>query len=335
MLNPETIVNMWAKNESMAKIMVHSINPDYVGVERYLHHYCLSARNANPLHLKDSNFVILLNKPYAVQKVLYATTEDYCNSDLANQMLSLTYFPKYNSTIEIENVNDRKTDFMMVTNHLSYLGIDNLPNAPRVWPAFGKTGGSREVIIKTKIDGNTPMLDVCTVKDLPNGGATELWHQDTVYNYDTVLAQRIAEGIIDAFNHSEEDFLGRENPGLIVKGTPSGVVFNAPLRKSEKNLTISIAWKNLDAQPEFKFWACLWRDDLDFSIRFMLDAFTDSLVLTAFPSDKDPREAIKEDLEHHGPIYYSVRSITRSLIKRAVSVDKGFFMHHCIKIRIP
>jgi hypothetical protein len=293
-----------------------------------LHHYCLSQPNI-PIELGANSTILQFARTNltGIKRVLYTTTESYADADLANQMLSITYYPKFDTIIDVSKI----TNLNMVNNNNKSINSTAQNNIiTRVWPAFGKTGGSHEFLILA------PDKIQCTLTELANGGAPDEWHQDKVANYDPDIAKLIATSMIDALVTTER-FGPPEGEGYSVKAVGNGVATNSSLQS--KNVTLSAAWKNLTSIPEFKFWACLWSDDDKRSIRTILHPCSEKVVLNCPPllllSTEKVKEYIKWDLEYHGYVYSVFTEIIRSLLSNILLVSDEFFDYHSHKIVIP
>jgi hypothetical protein len=259
-----------------------------------------------------------------VDEVLYATTELYADPDLANQRLSLTYFPQYNKVIDVGNVNGLE----MIDNLCNILRPEDVWSASRVWPAFGKSGGSHEVLI-VKPDVINGSLNL-----LPDGGAPEAWFQDDVQNYDLQIAQAIAIGMVDALETSE----GFSRPETYAAKTVANGVAITTRTLKDMNVTLSAAWKKTP-HPKFKFWACLWTDHNKPPIRFLLDPFVESLSLSPFLlcglTAEETEKCIRDDIRKHGCICSLFTETIKSVLQKVMLVSDGFFSSHCQKIDIP
>ena len=122
-----------------------------------------------------------------------------------------------------------------------------------------------------------------------------------------------------------------------MKAVGNGVAVNSSLRG--KNVTLSAAWKNLAASPEFKFWACLWKDDEPLRIRVVLSPYSETLNLGLVPplffSDEEVKECLRRILKHRSCVYSAITETIKSLLKRITLVSDEFFECYSHKIIIP
>lgn len=293
-----------------------------------LHTYSLTQPNS-PLTLKSQNSILQFkgNKIPRSLPVLYSTTEFFTDSDKARQMLSITYYPKYDTRIDV----NQTSNFECVNN----LGkkIDpqtDLKEFTRVWPAFGKTGGSYEFII------TNPQTIKGVTCELLTGGAPDIWHQDTASNYDPLIAQLLAKGIIDVLTTTEE--VSSAIPETYqMKQIGNGISANVSLK--DKNITLSAAWKNLTSIPEFKFWACIWKDIEQIQSRIILQPYSEKVALCGeiLPNCcvEHFREYLEKEIQNEGIIYYTLTETIRALLKKILIVTNEFFVSHSKKIFIP
>jgi len=298
-----------------------------------LNHYSLSQPMV-PLELHDNSTIMRFTKAKVdsptKNRAIYVTTESYVDSDLAREMLSVTYYPKYVATID----GDANKGLQLVNNRNEALN-SKTSNVTRVWPAFGKLGGSHELLIThpDKIAG--------VIGELANGGAPDMWHQDAVENYDPVTVTLIASAIISALAESPDaGFLPPDGESYSAKAVGNGLAINSSLK--DKNVTLSAAWKNLTVVPEFKLWACLWRDYEEFSIRAILRPYSESVPLnTAFCSFpcvlnvQNCKEYLKWDLQYHGYAFSILAGTLRSLLRNITLVSDDYFKYHARKIVLP
>jgi hypothetical protein len=295
-----------------------------------LHHYFLS-KPTLPLRLSPKSTILKftrtnLNRP--PKEALYTTTQSFYDSDIASQMLSVTYYPKYDTIIDTNKI----TNFDMVDNQNKPLSeTSRTESITKVWPAFGKTGGSHECLIIA------PDEIKATVIELANGGAPDRWHQDSVENYNPEMVELIATGIIDALDTTDVGFRSAEGENYFVKAVGNGVATNSSLKG--KNVTLSAAWKKLTSIPEFKFWACLWNDNDKRSIRTILPPSSETAILKLptllFFNTEKAKECLEWDLENHGYIYSVLTETIRALLRNIALVSDEFFECHSHKIVIP
>jgi hypothetical protein len=293
-----------------------------------LHHYSLG-QPAVPIELGANNTILTFAKTKLVgtKKALYATTESYADSDRAHQMLSLTYYPKYEAIIDVTKI----TNLKVVNNINKALSLTSQTDIiTRVWPAFGKSGGSHELLIIA------PTEIQCTSNTLSNGGAPDMWHQDKVENYTPAIVELIATGIIDALETSDLGFLPT-GEGYIVKAVGNGVATSSSLK--QKKVTLSAAWKNLTSIPEFKFWACLWEDYDPLGIRAILRPYSETAILCRWFllgfTTEDAKDYFRWELKNHGYVYSVLTETIKSLLRNVTLVSDEFFKYHSHKIAIP
>jgi len=295
-----------------------------------LHHYYLRKPNSQ-LTLSENSIILKFTKNTLdtsfPKNALYVTTESLYDSDMASQLLSITYYPKYDAIIDVNKVPNIK----LVDNQNKPLcnPLETM-NITRVWPAFGKIGGSHECIIIA------PIKIKATVINLANGGAPDRWHQDVVENYNLEIVKLIATGIVDALETSDLGFHSADEENYFVKAVKNSIVTNSLL--NDKNMTLSAAWKNLKASPEFKFWACLWKDKEH--NREVLHPYSEKLNIGIIPplffgDEEEIKKCLKSIIKNRNYVFLTITETIKSLLNKIILVSDEFFECHSHKIIIP
>lgn len=293
-----------------------------------LHKYSLSQpKSTLTLHQQNSLLNFWGKQLKKGIQILYTTSELFTDSNQARQKLSISYYPKYDTRFDTASI----TNFECINNLGKIIDLKtDGKKFTRIWPAFGKTGGSFEFLI-TK----PSQIKINKSHQLYNGGAIDLWHQDSVINYDPSIAYFIAQCVIDVLLPSEDLSLSvPENNRVFQRG--NGIVINIPHKK--KNLTLSVAWKNLTAIPEFKFWTCIWTDMEQIKSRIILPPKYEKITLCGRMvrnSNLDEFKAfLNYDLKRKGYIHKAVTETIRNLLKNTLATTDEFFNAHSKKIPI-
>lgn len=213
--------------------------------------------------------------PSTEPAALYATTDGGTAADPAHQELALTYTPGYRYTFDAQQIFKPNNHFTVKDNQGRKVNnLQTCATVPRIWPAFGLSGGRREVIIipENPTQHNVPLL-LNSETPVPNGGCPSLWYMDDTRNVTLLLhlLSGIHSGVSGVAARSEERFApqGIEGtyPGVMREG---GVALNVHIvsgQNANGNITLSAALVR-GMNPSYpllsilkvRFWVALWKD---------------------------------------------------------------------------
>jgi hypothetical protein len=121
---------------------------------------------------------------------LFCTPNLEFDSERLGNLLSLTYYPRFVNEIDTDCLNNlelRTHNFNLLPPYSRY------ENIPRVWPAFNKSGGYREVLITNphRIKSNCVRFKgiFCKIKQPDD------FHQDNTQNYNLKMASALYAAI--------------------------------------------------------------------------------------------------------------------------------------------
>ncbi|EQB67628.1 MAG: hypothetical protein AMDU2_EPLC00005G0464 [Thermoplasmatales archaeon E-plasma] len=190
------------------------------------------------------------------KKYIFTTPYILYDSNEINDRLSITYFPRWRSRIQ-------NNDVKIYNNIEVKLNVDTkISDIPKTWPAFGKFGGIPEILLEAQDD-----IQLVCHQEIMNGGAVEQWHQDGVGNYNPPL--NIAK-IIWAAVQANDNFVSpdKNNDEDIISGIireNNSTILNLP--HNNKNVTFSAGYEFRTFELYIKIWAAYWVDVKDQSTR--------------------------------------------------------------------
>lgn len=277
--------------------------------------------------------------PSTEPAALYATTDGGLAADPAHQELALTYTPGYRYTLDAQQVFAHSNHFTVKDNQGSQVkDLQTCATVPRIWPAFGLSGGRREVIIIPK---NTAQPDVPLLPNsetsVPDGGCPSLWYMDDTKN-DT-LPLHLLSGIQSGVSASREERLAPQGVEETYAGVmrEDGVALNVRIGSGQnvgKNLTLSAAIVRGMNPPrpslgilEVRFWVALWEDTG--TTRQMLSPPIDPID-QSFPCCYWCRPPL-----HPKELEEVARQAAEILTDRAGGVTAAYFNKHSTTVSLP
>ena len=202
---------------------------------------------------------------------LFCTTVEEYDAVRVSRSLSLTYYPEYVNRIDISCIKDIE---LMTRNYqtiLMYSSSNDVQRVcsstndlPRVWPAFNKRGGYREVLI-TKPDRIEPPC-VSGPDTLKNVRSPDFFHQDNTKEYDRAMARVLIRAIGEAVRRLEfRDiesllFRSRGNTASVTVPSVTKRSVTAPKGKNRK-IAPSAAYKSYPNRTIIGLWSALYEDD--------------------------------------------------------------------------
>jgi hypothetical protein len=194
---------------------------------------------------------------------LFCTTVEEYDAVRVSRSLSLTYYPEYINRIDISCIKDIE---LMTHNYQTILRYSSSNDLPRVWPAFNKRGGYREVLI-TKPDRIEPPC-VSVPDTLKNVRSPDFFHQDNTQEYDRAMARVLIRAIGEALNLRRLEFrdieflLFRSRGNTTSVTVPSVTKPSVTVRKGEnRKIALSAAYKSYPNRTIIGLWSALYEDD--------------------------------------------------------------------------
>jgi hypothetical protein len=226
--------------------------------------YRYDSKFCNNYTLKQSNYYVPIPiggnvdvnyiKNYGIGG-LFCTPDLEFDSERAGNLLSLTYYPKFVNEIDtdcLDNVELRTHEY----NKLS--PVSPCKEIPRVWPAFNKPGGYREVVITkpNKIKSNCVRLKGV----LGNIKPPDDFYQDNTQNYNL----KMVFALYNAIRRILEDLTNRgefENLLFRIPDNDNGFSVLLPLSNYNRRTTLSAAYRTNDRFTEIRLWCALYEDN--------------------------------------------------------------------------
>ncbi|MEM4068056.1 MAG: hypothetical protein QXV17_14480 [Candidatus Micrarchaeaceae archaeon] len=312
--------------------------------------YRYSLRKNDQENVKESDFIVRFprgNVDVSLKATLFTTPFLSYDSDMLNQKLSITYYPRWVATVE-----DGTTELEANDNQFNPLKLDsNYNDIPRTWPAFGKTGGVPEVLIISPVQ-----IRLSNHYEIIQGGAVERYHQDDVENYELP----VAVGMLISGVLFREELGPLRNEGM-PEGREEGHIGivrsgNIAISASVEggNLTLSAGYEIIGYRLILKIWGALWDEDRAKGIRHILYDSTDAIeifpcfhlndfqnfIRKCYGSNCD-KESIKKEYTEILKIKTSypsriIMDNLASLIGRLkkIKIDSGYFMLHSQKVAL-
>jgi len=252
-------------------------------------------------------------------EVAFLSPDLYGSAVCARERLALTYFPRFRAQFKIgpgifvtrDNVGD------IVNESRTIVSI------PRVWPAFGRLGGGREILVTWDPKKTAKVKPEPCFATLFDGGKFDSYSQDNVQDYDFELAMEIAQGIRDAIGQTEA-FQGEER--IFGKITESGFVV-VTIRSATRHYSLSVAYKLLGNLVKLKFWGFVWRDDAN--VRYLFGPLTEVIEVDPIRqppslSEKEVKDRLRHRLSRHQYPYHVVSGAARQILRRATKIEDPF-----------
>ncbi len=224
------------------------------------------------------------------------------HSDKAQQSLSITYSPKYECVIRINEKDENSIE-------LRSPFLDREPS--RVWPAFGKDGGGCEIILtKGKLKYES------VVEKFPYAGVTNEFIQDSTKS-DKIFVSALTQKLYDWLQSRKDEFYPKEGlSGKIVDGL--GNVISWIGVPSYKRYAISCAYKENKNKDfvKLKFWGYVWEDENQqrkLSIPFEREY---SLPYGIYD--------VKEKIKQHKDPFSSIENILSNIHNRLIPLAQDF-----------
>jgi len=254
---------------------------------------------------------------------LFCTPNLERDSDRAGNFLSLTYYPVFVNEIDtdcLDNVELRTHKY----NKLS--PVSRYEEIPRVWPAFNKPGGYREVVITNpdSIESHCVRLKgiLCNIKPPDD------FHQDNTQNYNLkmvfVLYKAIRRTLEDLPNRGEfENLLFR------ISDNDNGFSVLLPLPNYNRRTTLSAAYRTNDCFTEIRLWCALYEDSENERLRRILGPFSTTLRICLSKSSLQ-----SDDGDLGGNLEYVIEMLKR-LLKTSLNIDNKTFYSTAISYELP
>lgn len=196
--------------------------------------------------------------------------------------LSLTYCPVYLNEIDYTQIPGAK----FVTHNFRQLqpGFSE-KDVPRVWPAFGKIGGFRELLI-TGV-ANIPARSVHLTQQLNHFCIDDPYYQDNTQSYHVSFLRHLINAIrnnLDGFDYRIEDY---ENLNVkIDTSTVSTVLSN---KIDDRKISLSAAYMTGDLCTILWLWGTMYRDNVNvtFETRSILNPIAERVSLLLSESELD------------------------------------------------
>ncbi|PIR19730.1 MAG: hypothetical protein COV48_00355, partial [Elusimicrobia bacterium CG11_big_fil_rev_8_21_14_0_20_64_6] len=203
------------------------------------------------------------------EKAVFLTNDRMGSTDAASRFLSITYRPIYEY-----RATSRAGCTLVLNDGRPYRAEDN---PTRVWPAFGKHGGGRELLLT---QGRAP---VKLIRRFDNAGQFDPFRQDGVMAGEiaavptpvAALLARFAENVQTALAKHIDQQTNDDPYRLFAVKVQAGVgaVVAWSRRESGWLYSVSCACHNENAAneprslcapfPEFSMWGSIWHDDED------------------------------------------------------------------------
>lgn len=264
--------------------------------------------------------------------MVFLTPDGGAIADECHEQLSITYAPGYRYTLDFNNQLFKNASiFDMKDNRGQQINnAEAIQSAPRVWPAFGLTGGRREIIgvLKDK-------CDPVNFKDelvLTDGGAPTLWYQDDVVGD---FVKNLADGLCRAAVSVPGIDIDRNNTLILNKG--NGLSLSFKFRDLMGSLSSAYVGTKMKVEEcngsgndikiilTVRFWLAIWHDDTKIGERRLLDNFIEPITQSCrcingfFPCAPD----------------IIATNAANALLERMILISDAFFNSHCRKVSIP
>ncbi len=205
---------------------------------------------------------------------IFLTSNNFKRSDLAQEKLSITYRPKYRSSIQNTlPINLYKNYGSKLTDH------NQDDNYSRVWPAFGYTGGAFEYLYDCYNNCSNSGLKTNNSIEYPTGGLTDFFYGKDVriirsiqnfFRSSKNLGVPKINKIFDVVEDEKirKDFTDNEGRENVIKISESGLVFvSINIKRQGPNLSLSLGTRdfpmNNSVYTVCNLWATLWEDDFN------------------------------------------------------------------------
>jgi len=241
---------------------------------------------------------------------LFCTTVKEYDAVRVSRSLSLTYYPEYVNQIDtscIRGVELKTHDYEEV---LPYSSTNNLP---RVWPAFNKRGGYREVLI-TEPDRIEPPC-VSGPDTLENVRRPDFFHQDNTQEYDHAMAHVLISAIDQAL--AQADLLN--DIRFLLFRSPGNTTSVTVPKGANRKIALSAAYKSYPNRTIIGLWSALYEDDEKCLIRKIFGPFSTKLTIRLSRCSM-----LADDGTLRGNLRYIVKVI-RGLLSASLYIDDATF----------
>ena len=268
------------------------------------------------LRIKRNNRLIwLLNRELAFKAGLYLTPDRFDEPILARHVLATTYTPKLRFLLQIDF--DRST--VLANEGTRVSERSDLHSLPRIWPAFGESGGSHEVIL---IEKEGVMVSPRKTVHFRTGGELGMYTFDDVNEYSPDVLETLARAVFAIlrnqdmfettwFKEGENVVIGRitDYPGLILHATAG-----------DKQCSISIGLADYGRLLKIAFWGYVWFDTTS-GLRRLYGPLFENCDFA-----KSRNEVATELNDVHSEVYVVLDAILRMFCRRlSFCSDEPFF----------
>ncbi len=168
---------------------------------------------------------------------VFASPDIYSSASLASQSLSITFSPRHRYSFDPSTLKLLDNEGIEITNPFP-------STITRTWPAFGKTGGGKEVFVEMCLSDTIAITGQHQYLD---GGLFDLYHQDAILP--------LAEATLSLISTGAAEFL--EGSARVTKnGLP---VFKSTIGKDL--FSISVGTKETPDGMMLHLWGAKWKDD--------------------------------------------------------------------------
>jgi hypothetical protein len=260
---------------------------------------------------------------------LFCTTVKEYDAVRVSRSLSLTYYPEYINRIDISCIKDIELmthDYQTILGYSSSNDLQRVCSStndlPRVWPAFNKRGGYREVLI-TKPD-RIESTCVASQGILKNVRCPDFFHQDNTQEYDLAMAHALIIAIGEALGRFE--FRGIEYLLVRFSGNTTSVTVPSVTKRSvtvpkgeNRKIALSAAYKSYPNRTIIGLWSALYEDDEKCLERRIFGPFSTRLTI-----ELQRCSILTPDGTLGGNLKYIVKVIKR-LLKASLDINDAMF----------
>ena len=242
---------------------------------------------------------------------LFCTTIKEYDAVRVSRSLSLTYYPEYINRIKTSCIKDIE---LMTHNYQKVLQYSLTKNLPRVWPAFNKRGGYREVLI-TKPD-RIKSTCVASQGNLKNVRCPDFFHQDNTQEYDLAMVHALIIAIGQAL--AQADLRSDDIRFLLFRSSGNTTSVTVPKGETRK-IALSAAYKSYPNRTTIGLWSALYEDDEKCLIRKIFGPFSTKLTIRLSRCSM-----LADDGTLGGNLEYILKVI-RELLSASLNIDDATF----------